>query len=55
MNKIQPINLAHTPKDWTELTQWLEGFNGSERGVATLAALMAWNLAAKLTQETEDA
>ena len=49
--KIEPIGLAHTPEDWKELMEWLEGHNGSERGVATVAALMAWNLAASITNE----
>lgn len=51
--KIEEIGLAHTPANWQELQDWLEGHNGSERGVATVAALMAWNLAASITNQRE--
>jgi len=51
--EIKPVELFHTPASWTELQDWIEGHTGSERAVATVAAVMAWNLAASLTNEKE--
>ena len=55
--EIKSVELFHTPESWTELQDWIEGHTGSERAVATVAAVMAWNLAASLTndKETKDA
>jgi len=53
--KLQPNELFHTPKDWAELERWIEkhpAHDGTRIHVYT-AALMAWNLAAKLTNEEE--
>jgi Tfp pilus assembly protein PilN len=51
--KIEGTNFFHTPKDMKELQDWLSNLNGSESLVATTAAMMAWNLAAKVTNEEE--
>lgn len=50
---IKPVELFHTPASWAELQDWIEGHTGSERAVATVAAVMAWNLAASITNEKE--
>lgn len=52
--KIQEVGLFHTPKTWEELQDWLEGLNGSEKAMATTAAVMAWNLAAYVTNGEEE-
>jgi|AntAceMinimDraft_11_1070367.scaffolds.fasta_scaffold06640_5 hypothetical protein len=51
--KIEIVNFFHTPADWNELQNWLDGLYGSEKAAATTAALMAWNLAASLTNKEE--
>ena len=51
--KIEEIGMFHTPKDWVELQEWINGLHGSEKAMATIAACMAWNLAASLTNEEE--
>jgi len=52
--KIEEVGFFHTPANWTELQGWLDELNGSEKAMATVAALMAWNLAAKLTNQEEE-
>jgi hypothetical protein len=47
--KIAEVGFFHTPADWDELQLWLGGLPGPERAMATTAALMAWNLAARIT------
>jgi hypothetical protein len=47
--KIKPCNLFHTPADMDELEQYLANFNGGEAIAARVSAMMAWNLACKLT------
>jgi hypothetical protein len=49
--KIQEVGFFHTPESWEELQTWLDNLNGSEKAMATTAAIMAWNLAAKITNE----
>lgn len=44
---IGPQGFFHTPESWSELNDWLENLSGSERAMATTAAVMAWNLAAR--------
>jgi len=49
---IKPItacNLFHTPEDMDELETYLGSFSGSEAIVARVSAMIAWNLACKLT------
>ena len=46
---LEPMNFVHTPKDFEELAEYINRFNGLERGVAYVCAYMAWNLACKLT------
>ena len=49
-NPIKSVGMFHTPKDMGELEDWLSRLSGSERVVATTAAMMAWNLASKLVK-----
>ncbi len=51
--KIQPVGMFHTPENWDELFKWIELHNPDDRPHLLTAAIMAWNLAAKLTN-TED-
>jgi len=53
MPKIAPVNLFHTPEDWDELMKWIDAHSLEDRAHLTCAAAMAWNLAAKVTQEGE--
>lgn len=50
---IRKNNLFHTPADWQELCGWLSNLRGSEAALATTAAMMAWNLAAKTQENVE--
>ena len=52
-NKIEPINFAVTPKSWDHLYKKIESLSGSEKTIAMYHALMAWNLACKITNEGE--
>jgi len=52
--KIEGTNFFHTPENMKELQDWLSSLNGSEAAMATTAAMMAWNLAAKVTNEEEE-
>jgi hypothetical protein len=51
---LKPIGLFHTPKDWDELMAWIHLHNDEDKAHLTTAAAMAWNLAAKETNN-EDA
>jgi hypothetical protein len=46
---IKPCNIFHTPEDMDELEQYLANFSGGEAIAARVSAMMAWNLACKLT------
>jgi hypothetical protein len=46
---IKPCNIFHTPEDMDELEAYLSKFNGGEAVAARVSAMMAWNLACKLT------
>jgi len=52
--KIAELGFFHTPANWDELHAWLDNLEGSEKAMATTAAIMAWNLAAKLTNQEEE-
>jgi hypothetical protein len=54
MEKTETLNeflLFDTPKDMKDLMARIECLNGSERGIATLFAFMAFNLAVKIAKE----
>ena len=46
---IKPCNIFHTPEDMDELETYLGNFSGGEAIAARVSAMMAWNLACKLT------
>tara|TARA_R110000868_G_scaffold383278_5_gene650186 strand:- start:4831 stop:5064 length:234 start_codon:yes stop_codon:yes gene_type:complete len=50
---IVASGFAHQPKSWAELTAWLDRLSASERAMATTAAMMAWNLAARFDGHNE--
>ena len=50
---IKPVGLFHTPEDWDELMAWIHRHSPEDRAHLTTAAAMAWNLAAKLTEDGE--
>ena len=51
---IEPVGLFHTPDGWDELMAWIHRHSPEDRAHLTTAAAMAWNLAAKLTNEMEN-
>ena len=55
MNKdiISPSNAFYTPVDVKDLEERLDSYSGSEAAVAWVAAMMAWNLACKLVNESK--
>lgn len=52
---IKPVNIFVTPENMKDLEERLNSFSDSEKSVAWLSAMMAWNLACKLVDETTDA
>lgn len=48
---MKPINLFDTPSSWTDLEDRLQLLSREERSVATLFAMMTWNLACKIAKE----
>ena len=51
MMEIRGTNLFVTPEDMDDLVERLNSFSGSEKSVAWLSAMMAWNLACKMVNE----
>jgi len=51
--KIKAEEMFHTPEDWDELMNWIERHNRDDRAHLVTAAIMAWNLAAKITNPPE--
>lgn len=47
--KLVPCNMFATPDSMEALQEYLSRFSGSEAMVAQTCAMMAWNLASKLT------
>ena len=52
-NNISPSNAFYTPADIKDLEERLDNYSGSEAAVAWTAAMMAWNLACKLVNESK--
>ena len=50
---LTPVSLFHTPADMDELQSWIERHSPEDRAHLYTAAMMAWNLAAKLTATPE--
>jgi hypothetical protein len=46
---LTPTNLFHTPENLDELMCWIERHSPEDRAHLYTAAMMTWNLAAKLT------
>ena len=53
-NKIEGSNVFVTPDSMDDLMSRLESYTGSEKAVAMIAAMMAWNLACKIVNETTE-
>lgn len=53
-NKIEGSNVFVTPDSMDDLMNRLESYTGSEKAVAMVAAMMAWNLACKIVNETTE-
>ena len=51
--QIQEVGMFHTPESWDEPHEWIERHTGHEKAHVMTAAVMAWNLAAKITKETD--
>jgi len=52
--KIEGSNVFATPDSMDDLMNRLESYTGSEKAVAMVAAMMAWNLACKIVNETTE-
>ncbi len=52
--KIAAQELFHTPADWKELHDWIDAHSPEDRAHLTVAAVMAWNLAAKITNKNDE-
>ena len=52
---IKPVNIFVTPDNMEDLVERLNSFSDSEKAVAWMSAMMAWNLACKLVDEAADA
>ena len=48
---MEPIGWVHTPKDWDEMTKWINQHAEDDRPHLLTAALMAYNLACKHHKE----
>lgn len=53
--QIKPMEMFNTPEDWMMIEEWIMAHSPEDRIHLWTAAGMAWNLAAALTKETEDA
>lgn len=49
MKTLTPTNLFHTPENFEELMRWIDRHSPEDRPHLITAAMMTWNLAAKLT------
>ena len=50
---MKKVDLFYTPTSMKDLEDRLESFSGSEKSIAWLAAMMAWNLACKIVEESK--
>lgn len=53
--ELKPLGLFNTPDSWQVIEDWIMRHAPEDRIHLWTAAGMAWNLAAELTKETEDA
>jgi hypothetical protein len=49
---MKPLNIFHTPQDWDEIMRWINRHAPEDRAHITTAAAMAWNLGAKIHNES---
>ncbi len=50
---IKPVNIFVTPDNMEDLEERLNSFSDSEKTVAWMGAMMAWNLACKIVEQEE--
>jgi len=50
---IKGPKMFYTPTSIKDLEDRLESYSGSEKAVAYLSAMMAWNLACKMVEESK--
>jgi len=50
---MKKVDLFYTPTSMKDLENRLESFAGSEKTIAWIAAMMAWNLACKIVEESK--
>jgi len=50
---MKKVDMFYTPTNMKDLEDRLESFSGSEKAIAWLAAMMAWNLACKIVEESK--
>jgi hypothetical protein len=50
---IKGVDMFYTPTSMKDLEDRLESYSGSEKAVAYIAAMMAWNLACKIVEESK--
>ena len=50
---IKGVDMFYTPTSMKDLEDRLESFSGQEKTVAWLAAMMAWNLACKIVENSK--
>ena len=53
--QIKPMGLFNTPESWKAIEDWIMAHSPEDRMHLWVAAGMAWNLAAELTKEEENA
>ena len=51
---MKKVDMFYTPTNMKDLENRLESFSGSEKVIAWLAAMMAWNLACDIANNRED-
>jgi len=44
MKRMNTVDLFHNPKSITEVEEWIERHNGSEKAHLYTASMMTWNL-----------
>ena len=51
---MKKVELFYTPTSMKDLEDRLESFSGSEKSIAWLAAMMAWNLACAIANNEQE-
>ena len=51
---MKKVDLFYTPTSMKDLEDRLESFSGSEKSIAWLAAMMAWNLACDIANNEQE-